>query len=87
MQHPDVTGFFDQSTNTVSYVVVDPATRKEIEDAGLAAGEIPLAMELLLLIRNGAVSRAAALMGIMSSIVWFALQISTTPSLCVPVIN
>jgi glyoxylase-like metal-dependent hydrolase (beta-lactamase superfamily II) len=28
MQHPDVTGFFDQSTNTVSYVVVDPATRK-----------------------------------------------------------
>jgi glyoxylase-like metal-dependent hydrolase (beta-lactamase superfamily II) len=26
MQHPDVTGFFDQPTNTVSYVVTDPAT-------------------------------------------------------------
>ncbi len=28
MQRPEVTGFFDQPTNTVSYVVTDPATRK-----------------------------------------------------------
>jgi glyoxylase-like metal-dependent hydrolase (beta-lactamase superfamily II) len=28
MQRPAVTGFFDQPTNTVSYVVVDPSTRK-----------------------------------------------------------
>ncbi|MGE3293248.1 MAG: MBL fold metallo-hydrolase [Geminicoccaceae bacterium] len=28
MQRPAVTGFFDQPTNTVSYVVVDPTTRK-----------------------------------------------------------
>ena len=28
MQRPEVTGFFDQPTNTVSYVVADPATRK-----------------------------------------------------------
>ncbi|HEX6142279.1 MAG TPA: MBL fold metallo-hydrolase [Geminicoccaceae bacterium] len=25
---PDVTGFFDEATNTISYVVADPATRK-----------------------------------------------------------
>ncbi|MDX1293999.1 MAG: MBL fold metallo-hydrolase [Hyphomonas sp.] len=28
MQHPEVTGFFDEATNTISYVVVDPETRK-----------------------------------------------------------
>lgn len=28
MQKPEVTAFFDEPTNTVSYVVVDPATRK-----------------------------------------------------------
>ena len=28
MQRPEVTGFFDQPTNTVSYVLADPATRK-----------------------------------------------------------
>lgn len=27
MFHPDVTAFFDQATNTVSYVVKDPAGR------------------------------------------------------------
>ena len=27
MQHPEVTAFFDESTNTVSYVVRDPASR------------------------------------------------------------
>jgi len=26
-QHPDVTGFFDEATNTVSYIVRDPQTR------------------------------------------------------------
>ena len=25
--HPDVQGFFDEATNTVSYVVSDPATK------------------------------------------------------------
>ena len=28
MQQPEVTGFFDDATNTISYVVVDPDTRK-----------------------------------------------------------
>ena len=28
MQRPEVAGFFDHATNTVSYVAVDPATRK-----------------------------------------------------------
>ena len=28
MHRPDVTAFFDEATNTVSYVAVDPATRK-----------------------------------------------------------
>src|SRR5688500_16500570 len=28
MQKPDVTAFFDEPTNTASYVVVDPATRE-----------------------------------------------------------
>src|SRR5437899_1571860 len=28
IQHPSVRGFFDQSTNTVSYLVFDPVTRR-----------------------------------------------------------
>ena len=28
MQRPDVSALFDKPTNTVSYVAVDPATRK-----------------------------------------------------------
>ncbi len=27
MRHPDVSGFFDEATNTISYVVTDPETR------------------------------------------------------------
>lgn len=27
MQHPEVTGFFDQATYTISYVIADPATK------------------------------------------------------------
>ena len=41
MHKPEVTGFFDEPTNTVSYVVIDPATRhaRSIEHgAGLRSG-------------------------------------------------
>lgn len=30
MQHPDVTGFFDEETNTVTYLVADPATGRAV---------------------------------------------------------
>ena len=43
--HPDVQGFFDEATNTVSYVVSDPATKicaivDSVLDYDLAAGRI-----------------------------------------------
>jgi glyoxylase-like metal-dependent hydrolase (beta-lactamase superfamily II) len=42
-QHPDVTGFFDEATNTVSYIVADPASNAcaivdSVLDYDLASG-------------------------------------------------
>src|SRR5262245_4737782 len=47
-QHPEVTGFFDEATNTVSYIVRDPesvacAIVDSVLDYDISSGDTPIA--------------------------------------------